>query len=68
MVLPNSPASEVGIQNGDQIMRIGAMPASVLTLSDLQRILQKKAGKKVRLVIRREGKRYKKTLKLRDLI
>jgi PDZ domain len=67
-VLPNSPASDVGIQNGDQIMRIGAMPASVLTLSDLQRILQKKAGKKVRLVIRREGKRYKKTLKLRDLI
>ncbi len=67
-VLPNSPASEVGIQKGDQILRIGAMPVNVLTLSDLQRILQKKPGKKIRLVVRREGKRIRTTLKLRDLI
>lgn len=67
-VLANSPASEVGIQKGDQIMRLGLTPASVLSLSDIQRILQKKPGKKVRIVVRRDGKRYRKTLTLRDLI
>lgn len=67
-VLPNSPASEAGIQKGDHILRIGMVPASVLTLSDLQNILQKKAGKKLKIVVSREGKRIRSTLTLRDLI
>jgi hypothetical protein len=67
-VLPNSPAAEAGIQQGDQIMRIGLTPTNFLSLGDVQRVFQKKAGKKIRLVMRREGKRFKTQLVLRDLI
>lgn len=67
-VLPNSPAEEAGILKGDQIVRVGVAPASILSLSDLQKFFQKSSGKKVRVVIKREGKRYRKTLTLRDLI
>lgn len=67
-VLPHSPAEEAGILKGDQIMRVGMAPAGVLNLSDLQRVFQRSPGKKVRVVIKRDGKKYRKTLVLRDLI
>lgn len=67
-VIANSPATDAGIQKGDRLIRVGLAPASLFSLSDLQRILQKRPGKKIKIVIRREGKRYTKVLKLRDLI
>ncbi len=67
-VLTGSPAEEAGILKGDQIVRVGMAPTGVLNLSDLQRVFQKKPGKKVKIVVKREGKRIKKTLVLRNLI
>lgn len=67
-VIPNSPASEVGILPGDRITRLGITPASFLGLKDILHYFQKKPGKKVRVVIRRNGKRLKKKFRLRDLI
>lgn len=67
-VVKNSPAWEADFRKGDEIVRVGAAPALFLSLTDLQRILQKKPGKKIRMVIKRDGKRLKKKIVLRDLI
>lgn len=67
-VLPGSPAEEAGILAGDRLLRIGWMPAGIRSLSDLQAMLQKKVGKKVKVVIKRDGKVMKKWIVLRDLI
>lgn len=67
-VLPGSPAEEADIRRGDVIVRVGLAPAALLSLGDLQRIFQKKPGKKITVVIKRNGKRMKKKIVLRDLI
>jgi len=67
-IVPNSPAAEAGILPGDQILRMGHSPVIFLTLSDIQRRLQGKPGKKVRIVVRRNGEKITKTVLLRDLL
>ncbi len=67
-VLPGSPAEESGILAGDRIMKIGFWAASLHSLAELQQLLQQKPGKKVKVVIKRDGKVMKKQLILRDLI
>jgi len=67
-VLPLSPAAEADIRQGDIILRIGVRTSNLMTLSDLQRTLEKKPGKKIKMLIERNGQRLKKTFVLRDLI
>lgn len=67
-VLPNSPAAEADFRKGDEIIRVGVLPTSFSSLADLQRTFQKKAGKKLKVVVRRDGKILKKSIVLRDLI
>ena len=67
-MLPNSPAAEADIRRGDEIVRVGLTPASFLSLVDVQQVLQKKPGKRVKIVLKRDGKRMKKVVVLRDLI
>jgi hypothetical protein len=67
-VIPGSPAAEADFRKGDEIVRVGLMPASFTSLADLQRIFQKKVGKKLKVVVRRDGQLLKKRLVLRDLI
>ncbi len=67
-VLPKSPAAEADLQQGDVILRLGARPANLMTLADLQRVFQKKPGKQIKLLVLRNGQRLKKMFVLRDLI
>ena len=67
-VLPVSPAAEADLREGDIILRVGVRPVNVMMLSDLQHVMQKKAGKKINMLIERDGQRIKKTFLLRDLI
>jgi len=67
-VLPNSPAADADIRRDDHIIRIRRLPVGFYSLSDIQRLLQKKSGKKIRMVIKRDGKNIRKTIVLRDLI
>ncbi len=67
-VLPNSPAAEADIRRDDQIIRIRRVPVTLVSLADIQRILQKKPGKKIRLVVKRGDRKIKKTVVLRELI
>lgn len=67
-VLPNSPAWNIDIRRGDELIKLGAIPAGLLTLDDIQKIFQRKPGKTVKIVLRRDGKRIKKHLILKDLL
>lgn len=67
-VMNNSPAAEAGILPGDQIVQVGIAPARILRLQDVLKALQKKPGKKVRLLILRNGVKIRKTVLLRNLI
>lgn len=67
-VTPGSPAAEAGFRKGDEVVRVGFLPASFSSLNDMQRAFQKKPGKKVTVVVKREGKKIKKKIVLRDLI
>jgi hypothetical protein len=49
----NSPAEEAGIQVGDELWFINGMRASEYRLGDIYRMLRKKEGKKMELVIKR---------------
>lgn len=67
-VLPDSPAAEADIRRDDQIIRINRLPVGFYSLNDIQRILQKKPGKKVRITIKRGDQKIKKVIVLRELI
>lgn len=67
-VLPKSPAAEADLRKGDVLLRVGRSPSVLMSLADIQRIFQKAPGKKVKVVIRRDGVRMKKVIVLRDLI
>ncbi len=64
----NSPAAEVDIRGGDVILKINWWSAASLKLNEINRILQRKEGKKIRLKILRDGKKIKKQFKLRELL
>ena len=67
-VLPNSPATEIGVQKGDELTHINIIPARFYGLGDINRKLQAKTGKVYRLTFLRNGQKIKLKLKLRDLI
>jgi len=67
-VIPGSPALESDIRPEDLIIKLQGLPSSYYTLAGINSLLQKKAGKKIRLVLKREGKTIRKELILRDLV
>ena len=67
-VYENSPAQEIGLQPNDIIKRIGTRPSFLLNLDTISRIMQRKEGKKVKIIIERDGKKLAKTLILRDYL
>ena len=67
-VIPNSPAFECDILRGDEIVTINRLPARFYTLGTINQKFQGKPGKKIRLVIKRDGKKMSRTLVLKELI
>ncbi len=67
-VLPNTPAAEVGVQKGDELIRISFVPARFYGLGDINRKMQGRTGKVYSLTFLRNGQKIKVKLKLRDLI
>ena len=63
-----SPAAKAGIKEGDVVIRINGRFKANLSLGMVLGLLQKKAGKKIQLLIERDGMRLKKTFHLQDLI
>jgi len=67
-VVENSPADEAGILPEDRLLSINNKPVQLLSLNRVNKILSSKAGKKVKLTLRRGADRYKKKIILRNLI
>ena len=65
-VIPGSPAEKAGIQSGDVIKKIGLFNSKLYTLEQIYKRLVKRKGKKVNMVIERNGEKLKKTLVLID--
>ena len=67
-IIPGSPAEEADIREGDLILKIRGLPASLFDLTSINRMLMKRPGKKIKVTIERNGERLEKTFRLRDLI
>ncbi|MBR9922269.1 MAG: PDZ domain-containing protein [Bacteroidetes bacterium] len=67
-VLKDSPAGEAGIEPGDEILSVNFWRAGFLGLSGVNRRFKKKAGKEVRLKIRRGEEKMVIRIELRELI
>ncbi len=66
-VIPSSPASEVGLLAGDQIVRINGRPASQFSQDELDRLL-KQEGEEIEFDINRGEESLQLQLKLRRLM
>jgi len=68
-VIPGSPGARAGIRPGDQVLSLdGKAPTDIGLDAITNRMERSPAGSTVKLELARDGKRYKKTLKLEELI
>ena len=67
-IVEGSAADAADIRIGDIIKRVNWLPKSLLTLDLINDKLSRKSGKKIRLVIERDGVRIKKQFKLSDYL
>jgi len=67
-VIPGSPADEAGLRKGDELVRINWLPAFFFNMEGITSKLSKREGKKIRLVVRRDGEKMRFTFLLRDLL
>lgn len=67
-ILQGTPAANAGLMENDQIIKINSWPTSFYSLSKINRMLQQKAGKKIKLSVRRNGQKLKFEFYLKPLI
>jgi len=67
-VIKGSPADRAGIQKGDEIISINKIPVKAIGMVGIINILQKREGKKIKLVVKRERARQKFIFSLENLI
>jgi C-terminal processing protease CtpA/Prc len=67
-VIPGSPASEAGLQVGDEIKKVGIWPVRWFNLAQVNKKFSGREGKKMRLTYERNGIRNKATFILRNLL
>jgi len=67
-IIPGSPADLAGLKKGDQIKRINLIPANFYSLRGMTRKLQGRIGKKIRMVVKRNGKKMTFKFRLKELI
>ena len=66
-VRPNSPAAQSGIRKGDILYRINNHKLNHLKLHEVAGMLQRKPGKKIKLLLRRNKEMLTKTFVLTPL-
>ena len=67
-IISGSPAAEADLQPGDLLVSVNGTPVGTLGLAGIRAKLRKKAGKRVRLKVWRDGYLIKTELILRELI
>ena len=53
-VRPDSPAAQSGLQSGDEILRINGVSVDDVEIGELYGMINKKAGRRISLIVRRE--------------
>ena len=53
-VRPDSPADQSGLQEGDEIIRINGIESNELEIGELYAMINKKAGRRISLIIKRK--------------
>lgn len=67
-VLEGSPASKVGLQKNDIILNINNKPVYDLTLAEIVQKFQESDGKKIRMLIERNGQKMKFEFRLKKRV
>lgn len=67
-ILPNSPAAEADLRINDVLLKIQGIETRYFNLDGINRILQKKPGKRINFEILRGTELIRKKITLRDLI
>jgi len=67
-VIKGSPAYLAGIEVGDEIIRINFFSSSFYSLSSINNVLQRREGKRIKMIIKRNGVRKKVFFRLKTLI
>ncbi|MEO0625383.1 MAG: aspartyl protease family protein [Bacteroidota bacterium] len=67
-VVPGSPADEAGLKAGDFIRRLNGTPGGLLTLNGINKKLEGKTGKRIRILAERSGYSFRVEFRLRDII
>jgi len=67
-VTAHSPASEAGLREGDVIASIDGQPAEQMSLEHVRRLFRRDAGSEHSIMVLRDGRQHKVSVKLRRLI
>lgn len=67
-VLEGTPAAAAGLRAGDVILKLNGFPSGFWGVASITNKLTKKEGRKIRLVIRRDGQKFKVTFRLKKYI
>lgn len=67
-VVKGSPADEAGVKAGDLIKKINWFRAKRWNLGRINKLLQKREGRRIKLKLEREGEEIKTEFRLRDLL
>ncbi len=67
-LLPNSPAAEVGIMEGDILIKINGKFTHDMTLDEIVHNFYEKEGKRINVLIERNGQNYEYKFRLRNLL
>jgi predicted aspartyl protease len=67
-VIPHSPADRAGLQKDDVILKINGLSARALTIVNINTVLQKKVGKRIKMTVRRAEEKRKFEFRLEKLL
>lgn len=67
-IIPNSPAEEVSLETGDEIIAISGKPVFFFSMSEMNGLLRGDPGSTLELIIKRNGNLYRKSIRLRRMI
>ncbi|KYG78024.1 hypothetical protein AWW68_04455 [Roseivirga spongicola] len=67
-IIPDSPAEEVSLETGDEIIAISGKPVFFFSMSEMNGLLRGDPGSTLELIIKRNGNLYRKSIRLRRMI
>lgn len=67
-IVEGSPAAHAGLQRGDRLVSVNGVPARWRSMASVAKVLRKRIGKRIKLVVERNGQRLRTEFRLEKLI